>query len=249
MQLIITVDTEGDDQWSEERRTNITTENAKYLPRFQELCEKYSYKPTYLVNYEMALDKNFVEFGKEHTKRGTCEIGSHPHAWNSPPDYNLTGNDIKYAPYLMEYPEEIIYEKVKFLTELLGSTFETNIVSHRAGRWGFNEAYARILEQLDYKVDCSVTPFVSWQSFIGAPNKSGGPDFRDFPTHAYFLDTSDISKPGSSSVLEIPMTVRINYSSILSSIYSIMPFPMAKRAMRGVFGPQVNQFRCIKRNT
>lgn len=242
--LIITIDTEGDNQWSKQCRQNITTENAKFLPPFQELCERYAYKPTYLTSYEMAVDEFFVKFGKECLAKGTCEIGSHPHAWNSPPDYNLTGNDRKYAPYLIEYPEEIIYKKVKFLTDLLESTFETKIVSHRAGRWGFNEIYARVLEQLHYKVDCSVTPFESWKTSWGAPDGSGGPDFSNFPTEAYFLDMNDISKAGHSSVLELPVTIRWRYGPVLSKLYSIMPSATAKFLMRRIFGRQASWFRC-----
>jgi hypothetical protein len=82
MYLIITIDTEGDNQWLERCRKNVSTENVKHLSRFQALCEKYSYKPTYLTSYEMALDKKFVELGKECIMKGTCEIGSHLHSWN-----------------------------------------------------------------------------------------------------------------------------------------------------------------------
>ena len=36
--FIITIDTEGDDQWNWKYGSKITTENVKYLPRFQKLC-------------------------------------------------------------------------------------------------------------------------------------------------------------------------------------------------------------------
>ena len=81
--FLITIDTEGDDQWS--RRGEVTTENARFLPRFQELCERYGLKPTYLTNYEMAKSPAFQPFGREVLRRGTAEIGMHLHAWNSPP--------------------------------------------------------------------------------------------------------------------------------------------------------------------
>ncbi len=249
VKLLITIDTEGDNQWDAESRKDITTENAKYLPRFQSLCEKYGYKPTYLTNYEMAVDEFFVKFARECIKRGMCEIGSHPHAWNSPPDYSLTENDNKYTPYLFEYPEEIIYGKINFLTNLLESKCERKIVSHRAGRWGFNESYASILEQNGYKVDCSVTPFISWKSQRGAPTKNSGSDFRNFPKEAYLLDLNDISKVGDSTLLEIPMTIRKNYSPFLGRLYSVIPTVMGKRAIRYIFGQPYIWFRCDTRNT
>ncbi|MDR8263551.1 deacetylase, partial [Acinetobacter baumannii] len=48
--FLITIDTEGDNLW--QKHDSITTENARYLPRFQQLCEKYGFKPVYLTNYE-----------------------------------------------------------------------------------------------------------------------------------------------------------------------------------------------------
>ena len=47
--FLITIDTEGDDLWSHPR--NITTKNARYLPRFQKLCESYGFNTT---------DMNFI---------------------------------------------------------------------------------------------------------------------------------------------------------------------------------------------
>ena len=46
--FLITIDTEGDDIWGS--HANVTTENARYLPRFQDLCRKHGFKPTYLTN-------------------------------------------------------------------------------------------------------------------------------------------------------------------------------------------------------
>ncbi len=62
--FLITIDTEGDNLW--QKHDSITmTENAKYLPRFQQLCEKYGFKPVYLTNYEIAIDPAYIEFAKD----------------------------------------------------------------------------------------------------------------------------------------------------------------------------------------
>ena len=78
--FIITIDTEGDNLWANPQ--TITTENAAFLPRFQALCEQYSFKPTYLVNYEMVLDERFQVFGRAVLEKQTGEIGLHIHPWN-----------------------------------------------------------------------------------------------------------------------------------------------------------------------
>lgn len=76
--FIITVDTEGDNLWEYKKGTPIGIENAKYLPRFQSLCEKYGFKPVYLTNYEMASSDTFVTEAKKWLDNGTYEIGFIP---------------------------------------------------------------------------------------------------------------------------------------------------------------------------
>lgn len=204
--FLITIDTEGDNLWEKPRQ--IACRNAAYLPRFQALCERHGFRPTWLTNYEMAMDETFVGFGRDLLRRGTGEIGMHLHAWNSPPLVALTEDDFYCHPYLIEYPESQMREKIRIMTGLLEDRFGVKMRSHRAGRWAFNETYARLLIEHGYDSDCSVTPHVSWRRNKGAPGGPGGTDYRKFPAAPYFLDARDISRPGDSTLLEIPMSIR-----------------------------------------
>ncbi len=203
--FIITIDTEGDDLWSKPRR--ITTRNAAYLPRFQSLCERFGFKPTWLVNYEMAMCDAFVEFGRDVAQRDAGEIGMHLHAWNSPPLVPLTDDDFLHQPYLIEYPDQVMRDKIRFITRLLQERFGRTVASHRAGRVGFDGRYAAMLVAEGYRVDCSVTPGVDWSGTPGAPGGSGGTDYTRFPERPYFLDPGDISRPASCGLLEVPVTI------------------------------------------
>jgi hypothetical protein len=203
--FLITIDTEGDDLWS--RPHDIRTRNTAFLPRFQRLCEAYGLSPTWLVNYEMAMDDDFVQFAREGVRRGQAEVGMHLHAWNSPPLVPLTTDDHLFQPFLTDYPADVLRAKVRFLAALLRERFESPIVSHRAGRWGFDATYARALADLDFRIDCSVCPHVSWRGATGDPAGHGGPDFRGFPSLPYLLDLDDIRRPGHSELLELPMSV------------------------------------------
>lgn len=214
--FLITIDTEGDNLW--QNHDSITTENARYLPRFQALCEKYGFKPVYLTNYEMAIDPFYIDFAREVIAKGTGEVGMHLHAWNSPPLEPLTDDDWRYKPYLIEYATGMMRQKVEYMTHLLEDTFQTKMVSHRAGRWAFDERYARLLVEQGYLVDCSVTPKVNWKTAKGNPAGTGGTDYRDFPTRAYFLDENDIRKPGNSPLLEVPMSIQHKHSALMNSI-------------------------------
>jgi hypothetical protein len=244
---LITIDTEGDNSWSRSRR--ITTRNAAYLPRFQELCERHGLKATYLVNWEMVNSPEFQEFGREVLRRGTGEIGAHLHAWNSPPLDPLTDDDAVHLPYAMEYPEPQIREKIRTLTDRLEDTFGAKMHSHRAGRWGFNEVYARVLVDAGYGVDCSVTPHVSWALHRGDPGGRGGPDYSGFPESAYCVDLQDIRRSGDSRLLEVPMTiVRPNVSNLAEAVRRLLEtLPGGPRVSRR-FVPRLSWLRPNGRN-
>lgn len=243
--FLITIDTEGDNIWS--NPSKITTENSRFLPRFQAMCERYALKPTYLTNFEMASCDRFAEFGRDAARRGTAEIGMHLHAWNSPPITDARGR--KGMPYLIEFPDETIVKKVRFMTGLLEERFGAKPVSHRAGRWAFNETYAKILLDHGYRTDCSVTPHVSWRESKGFEDGNGGTDYRGFPTEPYFIDISDIRRAGRSQLLEVPMTIVADGSPLgraLRSVSQLMPRPIRKAA--GRLFPPVRWFRPNGRN-
>jgi len=203
--FLITIDTEGDNLWA--HPCNITTENAKHLVRFQSLCESYGFKPTYLTNYEMAVCPVYREFALDVIHRGAAEIGMHLHAWNSPPLIPLTADDYRFQPYLTEYPEPVMREKIHVMTRMLEEQFQISPASHRSGRWAFNEVYARLLSEAQYKVDCSVAPKTSYKGCLGDPNGTGGPDYTQFPDSPYFLNLDNIGVPGDSQLLELPVTI------------------------------------------
>jgi hypothetical protein len=205
--FLITIDTEGDDLWSAPRQ--ITTRNAQFLPRFQALCERYHLLPTWLTNHEMVQDPAYRAFAQDLLQRGQGEVGMHLHAWNSPPlHHQLSDDDFRYHPYLLEYPQAVMAAKVRVLTANLEEAFGQKMVSHRAGRWAFDEHYAQILVEHGYRVDCSVTPFVSWRKALGNPKGAGGSDYRHFPAHHYFMDLQAIHRPGESPLLQVPVSIR-----------------------------------------
>lgn len=204
--FLIVIDTEGDDVWSRPRK--VETKNAAFLPRFQALCERHQLRPTYLVNHEMATSPVFQAFAKDVIARGAGEIGMHLHPWDSPPLERTLGDEDWFdQPYPCEYPADVLDVKVVHITRLLEDVFQVPIVSHRAGRFGFSANYCRSLLRLGYKVDCSVTPYVTWRKHPGFSGGEGGPDYSAFPDDAYWLDPDNISRPGASGLLEAPMTI------------------------------------------
>ena len=203
--FIITVDTEGDNLWGYHKGDIIKTENTKFIPRFQSLCEKYAYKPVYLTNYEMLCDDEYVDFVKNKEMDGLCEVGLHLHAWNNPPLYAL---DAKYTgnPYLIEFPDEIMREKFGVIYKLFCEKIGHKPVSHRAGRWAMDERYFKILKEYDIPVDCSVTPGRDWSNNMG--ETCGGSNYMDAIKGAHSIN----------GVFELPLTIRKSHKPINGSI-------------------------------
>jgi len=196
--FIITIDAEGDNLWNWAEGKEITVNNVYYLQRFQDLCDKYHFKPVWLSNWEMVQNEDYVKFIKRGLESGTCELGMHLHAWNTPPFFALPKCDVSGAPYLIEYPVEIMEEKIKNITELIRQKFGFTPVSHRAGRWAMNNIYFGLLSKYGYQIDCSYTPGISWESSSGQTPGFGGVDYRKV-----FNGVQKVN-----GVLEIPVTIR-----------------------------------------
>lgn len=252
--FLITIDTEGDNLWA--RRPGApTVANAAYLPRFQALCEQFGFKPTYLTNWEMSQAPAFVSMARAAIARGAAEVGCHIHAWDSPPYVALSEADHRHHPFLIEYPTEVLREKVRVQTAQLEDQFGVKMRSHRAGRWAMDSRYVEALDAHGYEVDCSVTPGVDWRGNHGAPGGAGGSNYTDFPTTPYFISTTDIKQAGQSNVLEVPMTTRMSWlrrhagwsyrTPLLSKVaYRCMPPVYWLRPQRGNLA---SMLRLVKR--
>lgn len=210
--FIITVDTEGDDQWSWKAGKEITVENVKYLPRFQQLCDQYGFKPVYLSDYEMLQDAGYVDFISAVEAAKTGELGMHLHAWSTPPLDTLQLTE-KGAPYLIEYPADIMEEKISVMTDLIKRHTGIIPISHRAGRWATDARYFQLLNKYGYLADCSVTPHVNWTATVGGTNGSGGTDYTDYSEEPYWIEDTNI--------LEVPMTIRKVHSLFFEDHFSI----------------------------
>lgn len=198
--FIITIDTEGDSLWEVGDKIP-TTENVNYIPRFQELCEKYNFIPTWLANYEMLMDDTFVSYMQGCLAKGTCEVGTHLHAWNNPPEYTLKKSNTLNHPFLIQYPPEVMKSKLYSLTELCKKKLGILPTSHRAGRWVTNEEYLQILEELGYTVDCSITPHINWKTAVHDDNAV---DYRNEYEGQHIIKLKN-----NKTILEVPMTIKI----------------------------------------
>ncbi len=213
--VLVGIDTEADDQWSAEGRRRLEVRNAERLPALQALFEAFGVRPTYVVTWEMATRPESAPVLRDLAKSGRCEIGAHLHPWSSPP---FRPEDLAQHTYPHNLPRELLDRQLTELTEVIGSELGARPTTYRAGRNGFDGGSLPILERLGYTVDTSVDPLFN-------ERRKRGMDFAGAPLAPYHPDYRDVSKPGASKILEVPISsaTRPWLPKVLEGAYARLP--------------------------
>jgi hypothetical protein len=212
--VLVGVDTEADDQWSEAGRRALSVRNAERLPALQALCDTLGVRPTYLVTHEMATREQSAAVLRDLAATGRCEIGAHLHPWSSPP-YRP---EDQYGRYPHQLPTDVLRRQLRELTEAIEQGLGRRPTSYRAGRHGFDERSLVILEELGYTVDTSVDPLFN-------ERRKGGPVFAGAPLLPYRPDYGDVRRAGTARLLEIPVTAATTPAlpKSLEKLYASLP--------------------------
>ena len=205
MHLLITIDTEEDDAWSGQQR--IATENVRFVSRFQALSERFGFRPTWLTDEPVLSDPRFADALGASVAEGNAEIGAHLHPWSCRPFPGDALPDQSEQVYPHELSEADFRAKMERIVGLILDRFGQRPVSYRAGRWGFVREHIPWLLDLGIRVDCSVTPHISWRRHPGKRGGRGGIDFRGAPRVPYWVDPANLLVPGRGEMLELPLTV------------------------------------------
>lgn len=194
--VLVGIDTEADDQWSEGGRQRMEVRNALRLPSLQTLFEECGARPTYLVTHEMATGAESAPVLQDLAASGKCEIGTHLHPWSSPP---FRPEDLDAHTYPHNLPPDLLERQIRELTETIESRLGVRPKSYKAGRNGLDGRQLRILERLGYSVDTSIDPLFN-------ERRKGGRSFAGAPIVPYHPDYDDVRRPGSAKILEVPIT-------------------------------------------
>ena len=115
--LLIVVDTEEEFDWSRPHcRDETAVRNIAAQHRAHRILEKYGLRPTYLVDYPVASQKDGFRPLLELYRDGLCDIGAHLHPWVNPPDDEAVCNRNSYPGNL---PRPLEREKLHRLTETI----------------------------------------------------------------------------------------------------------------------------------
>jgi glycosyltransferase involved in cell wall biosynthesis len=197
--LIVAVDLEAEFDWFGPRlRTHHSVRNVGEQALAHKIFDNFGIRPTYLVDYAAATRANGYGLLREWAAARTCEIGAHLQVWENPPFVEELGERTSYSHNL---PAWLQKEKLRRLTEAIGSNIGVRPVVYRAGRYGIGEEMARILRSLGYLIDMSVLPGIDLR-------RQHGPDFRRVFHQPYWFGRD-------RDLLEIPLTA--GFCGLLSS--------------------------------
>ena len=139
--VMIGVDTEADDQWSDAGRRHLAVRNAERLPGLQELCDRYGARPTYLVTYEMATREASASILRALGQTGRAEIGTHLHPWTSPP---FRPEDLAAHTYPHNLPPELLERQITELTGVIEERLGLRAASLRPSQIGREACRERV---------------------------------------------------------------------------------------------------------
>ena len=188
--LLVVVDTEEEFDWSAPfSRENVGVTAIAEVARLQRVVAPYGLKPTYVVDYPVAATSSSSATLGEMAALGTCHIGAHLHPWVTPPfDEPL----IPSMSFGCNLGMAIESAKIAHLQESIVRNMGVRPRVYKAGRYGFGETTAAILEAQGFAIDASVVPHMDF-------SVESGPSFQGFTP-----------QPGrfgrSRAMLELPCT-------------------------------------------
>ena len=227
MHLLVGIDTEGDNQWDATARVHQQFSNIYALPRLHALFARHGIRPTYVITYPVAKDSRAADVLGVLVSGGDCEIGAHHHAWETPP---CTEDDRRRHPYASMLPRAQFDRQLASLTAAIEEGIGVRPVSYRSGRFGFSATHVATLERLGYLVESSVAP-------LFYESHKGGPEFVEAPLTPYFLSYDSATRPGTSALLEVPVSCGLDrpLPRMLQYAYARVPRPyFTKRTLRAL---------------
>jgi hypothetical protein len=220
----VTIDTEEEWDWNGGWPVrDLAVSNARVLPKFQQLCQRFGVRPTYFTN--LAILQNAESRGTllEIARERGVEIGMHIHPWNTPPiatDTTITPR----STFLRNLPAEVVRAK-------LGSVYSEfqrlgmRPTSFRGGRYSSGGAIHEFLQEHGFVAECSVVPYTTWPD-------DGAPDYRHRDlTPARIAPTGE----GQSALWELPLSLG----------YSRRPFRFWQRTLETIEKTALRKLRLI----
>ncbi len=196
--FILSVDTEEEWDWSGPfPNDNFSVQNVHEIPAFQLFCQELGIKPTYLVDYAVANNKQSAGILNSLNKN-ECEFGAHLHPWANPPFFDDTN---EFSSHVINLPIEHVEAKLKALLAIIEQKLHCKPSSFRTGRWGINGEVLALIKKYNISTDSSVYPLYHHNYF----------SCENAPSHAYWPSYDNTNqKSEQRDILEMPVTCGFN---------------------------------------
>ncbi|MEE8105778.1 MAG: polysaccharide deacetylase family protein [Planctomycetota bacterium] len=184
--LLLVVDTEEEFEWEVFDRSATSVAAMSEIHRFQDVCDEFGAKPTYVVDYPVATQAEGYEPLRAISADHRAVIGAHLHPWVNPPDEEEVG---PFNSFPGNLPADLERAKLSALTDAIERNFGDRPTIYKAGRYGFGQHTAQTLADLGYMIDMSLCPSFDFREI-------GGPDFAAEPAGPFWF----------GETLELPTT-------------------------------------------
>lgn len=201
--IIVTIDTEMDAtiQWEKPYPPKFTSVTYGIPQMLRPIWDKYKIHPIYFVSNEVLQDADACRVLKNEVKKGAI-IGTHLH-----PEYVLDTEHIKSGKGSKQFPcyacsTEEEKRKIIALTQEIERKIGVKPIWYRAARFGADIDTIKILSELGYQYDSSVTPNINWR-------KKGGPDHSGGLHEPYYISMQNYYKASTvqENIIEVPVTI------------------------------------------
>lgn len=181
------------------------------------LWDRFGITPIYFVSPEVVRDDECCRILASEIEKGSV-IGAHLHSEYIEPHVTISDPagavSAEFPCYAHDTKTE--GEKIRNLTSLIEKRLGYRPIWYRAARYGADLDTIRILRDLGYRYDSSLTPGIDWSAI-------GGPDHRRTPLQPYWISTDDLyhssEKERSIGIMEYPITILGRRFGILGKLF------------------------------
>ncbi|AEP30636.1 WalW protein [Brumicola nitratireducens] len=178
VKLSIVIHTEEEFDWAGGfNRHNTSVTHGKELTEMCVDMLKLGCCITFAMDWSFVTSEqgqNVIRFMQENYTE-QVEFAAHLHPWVNPPfdeQYSDTDNIDEKLSYPGNLPAELEKAKLAMLTDKIAELTGRSPTTYLAGRYGVGENTYKILSELGYKVDVSISPFADFRH-------QDGPDFSN----------------------------------------------------------------------
>ncbi|WP_458095354.1 glycosyltransferase [Roseomonas sp. WA12] len=171
--LQVVIDTEADFDWDKGVATDQgDVSSILELAAKFDVFRKHGIKPCLVIDHPIATQKQSGRIVRGLAEEG-CEIGVHLHPWTAPPLVEIKDSWHSFSGNLGPTLEFTKLANLRLRVEdLLGRPSRI----FKAGRYGLSPNTVEAIEELDFDIDLSISPYYDYSPL-------GGPDFSRFSSN------------------------------------------------------------------